>query len=224
MLYLTSLSRIHASSAITLTFDRVRPTVSSLPPTCKNVSSQRMHTLFGITLTIVGGILWIGNVSGIFPTIPYVGYMLIGVGVSLHRMGAVAAARSLRRTIRETPSIPAVELEPNEELPGICVRCGEPAKSLVAWRYVGMSEKSEEPHEESISLPVCAVHLAAPTSPAEFQITAADRRVLIVNVSRNFARAVREQQRQRLLALGNTMSSLASNYESPEDFLRNLER
>ncbi len=183
-----------------------------------------MHTMFGITLTIVGGILWIGNVSGIFPTIPYVGYVLIAVGVSLHRMGAVAAARSLRRTIRETPSIPAVELEPNEELPGICVRCGEPAKSLVAWRYVGMSEKSEEPHEESISLPVCAVHLAAPTSPAEFQIMAADRRVLIVNVSRNFARAVREQQRQRLLALGNTMSSLASNYESPEDFLRNLER
>ena len=182
-----------------------------------------MHALFGITLTIVGGILWFGNVSGSFPTIPYVGYVLIGVGLSLHRMGAVAAARSLRRTVRETPSIPAVELEPNEELPGVCVRCGEPAESLVAWRYeVSMSEKSEEHHYKSISLPVCAVHLAMPTSPAEFQITAADRRVLIVNVSHNFAQAVREQQRQRSLALGNTMASLASNYESPEDFLRNL--
>ncbi|MFM8479288.1 MAG: hypothetical protein ACKOEO_26160, partial [Planctomycetaceae bacterium] len=180
-------------------------------------------TDFGITLILIGVILWFGNTSGLFPTIPFAGYTLIGAGAVLYRKGAVAAAQELRRKIRETPAIPAVELEPGEDLPAFCVRCGEPATATIDCHYLSVSEKSEEPQQATLSLPVCPNHPALPSGPTDIRITAADRTVLVVNVSEKFASAVRERQQQRSRALAETMANLADNYESPEDFLRNLQ-
>jgi hypothetical protein len=48
---------------------------------------------FGMVTWIVGGALFLGNVTGIFPTFPYAGFLLMIVGVTIQRAGISSRRR-----------------------------------------------------------------------------------------------------------------------------------
>jgi hypothetical protein len=41
----------------------------------------------GAVVTAIGGFLWWGNMSGNFPTFPYAGYIVMGIGGALGGLG-----------------------------------------------------------------------------------------------------------------------------------------
>lgn len=41
----------------------------------------------GGLIVVVGGLLWMGNMTGKFPTFPYAGYITIAIGAALFGLG-----------------------------------------------------------------------------------------------------------------------------------------
>jgi len=174
-----------------------------------------MLRFFGI------GMFGLGLIARMFPfRIPFLSLGLIAGGLALLRISSIESAKRLRQVIRKTPGISAVELELNEELPRVCVICGTQADHFASRAYT--VEEHDESREATISLPLCSQHAVDSSILSRLSISCTGRHVLILDVALDFAEAVREAQQARSRAVGDNLASMASNYQSPDEFLRNL--
>jgi hypothetical protein len=52
------------------------------------IAGETMLKLLGILVIVAGAFLWIGNVSGAFPTFPGCGYIVLLIGFFMFRAGS----------------------------------------------------------------------------------------------------------------------------------------